>query len=150
MKLIKNKLVIFALFAAVFAIGCFLGMEATSHLYDKYCFSQLLDCNALDLASQINIVCQLHLGQIASTIDHLEKGIDWNIVALARNTNIQKDDYRYRILRAAKTYRGIYHSRSQIADMVDCILNDIEKIYVFEYDSPLCRVVENAKYQKKL
>jgi hypothetical protein len=150
MKLTKNVPVLFALFAVVFAVGCLIGMEAASHLYSKYCFSQTLDSNTIELASQINIVCRLRLGQIAATIDYLEEGIDWNIVVLAQAPNVKENDYRYNILRAAKTYREIYHSRSQAADMINDILKDIEKIQVFKYDNPLCRLVEYSKNQKEL
>jgi len=150
MKLMNNKLGLCILFCLVCFAGFFAGLKTTSYLYYKYYFSQILDRDALDLASQIDTVCQLRLGQVGATIDLLEKRIDWGIVALAQSTNIQEGDYRYNILRAAKTYREIYHSRSQIADTVDCILSDIEKIYLFEYDGPLCRLVEYSKSQKTL
>jgi len=150
MKLMNNKLGLCILFCLVCFAGFLAGLKTTSYLYNKYCFSQILDRDAIALASQINTVCQLRLGQVGTTIDLLEKEIDWNIVGLSQAHDIQKNDYRYNILRAAKTYREIYHSRSQIADVVDNALSNIEKIYMFEYDSPLCRLVEYAESQKKL
>jgi len=150
MKLISNKLGFCILFCLVCFAGFLAGLKTTSYLYNKYFFSQILDRDAIALASQINTVCQLRLGQVGTTIDLLEKEIDWNIVGLAQAPNIQKDDYRYNILRAAKTYRELCHSRSQIADVVDNALSNIEKIYMFEHDSPLCRLVEYAESQKKL
>ena len=150
MKLIKNKLVLFALFSAVFGIGCFLGMKVTSYLYNEYCFSQILDTDAIALASKIDTVCRLRLGQVGATIEFLETEIDWNIVALANSANIQEGDYRHNILRAAKTYRELYHSQSLAADMVNEVLSDIKKMDSFEYESPLCCLVRSAGHQKNL
>jgi hypothetical protein len=150
MKLISNKLGLCILFCLVCFTGFFAGLKTTAYLYYKYGFSQILDSSALDLASQIDTVCQLRLGQVGTTIDNLEKRIDWNIVGLAQTPNIQEGDYRYNILRAAKTYREIYPSRSQVADIVDNALSNIEKIYLFESDTPLCRLVKYAESQKKL
>ncbi|OGL43195.1 MAG: hypothetical protein A2161_01375 [Candidatus Schekmanbacteria bacterium RBG_13_48_7] len=150
MKLIKKKLVLFALFSSVFTAGCLLGMKVTSHIYNKCCFSQILDHDAIALASKIDTVCQLRLGQVGVTIDLLEKGIDWNIVALAQAPNIREGDYRYNILRAAKTYRAIFPSHSLLTDIVDDALSDIKKIESFEYDTPLCCLVRSAGRQKNL
>jgi hypothetical protein len=150
MKLIKNKIVLFALLSLMFLIGCLLGMKVTSYLYKKYCFSQILDHDAIALASKIDTVCQLRLGQVGNTIDLLEKGIDWNIVALAQTPNIREVDYKYNILRAAKTYREVVPSRSQATGMVNDILSGVEKIDSFENNTPLCCLVEYAKSQKKL
>ena len=150
MKLISNKLRLCILFLLVCAVGFIAGLETTSYLYNKYYFSQILDHDAIELASQIDTVCQLRLGQVGATIDILEKRIDWNIACLAQTPYIPENDYRHNILRAAKTYRSIYPSRSQIADKVAYILSNIEKIYLFESNSPLCRLVEYAESQKKL
>jgi hypothetical protein len=150
MKLINNKLGLCILFCLVCFAGFIVGIKITSYYYNTYCFSRILDRDAIALASQINTVCQLRLGQVGTTIDLLEKEIDWNIVGLAQTPNVQEGDYRYNILRAAKTYREIYPSRSQVADVVYNALSNIEKIYMFEYDTPLCRLVECAESQKKL
>lgn len=150
MKLIQNKFALVIFFILVLAFGFFAGLKTTSHLYHKYCFSKILDDNAIVLAWQINTVCQLRLGQVEETIDYLEKAIDWSIVSLARSADIKEDDYRYRILNGAKIYRQIYNSRSHISDLVEDVLNDINEVYLVESDSPLCRLVEYSKNQKKL
>jgi len=150
MKLMNNKLGLCILFCLVCFAGFLAGLKTTSYFYRKYCFSQILDDNALMLAWQINTVCQLRLGQIEETVDYLEKAIDWNIVSLARSADMKEDDYRYGILSVAKTYRQIYHSHSLITDSVEDVLNDINEVYLVESDSPLGRVVECAESQKKL
>jgi hypothetical protein len=150
MKLISKKLGLYILFCLVCFAGFIVGIKTTSYYYNTYCFSQILDRDAIALASQINTVCQLRLGQVGTTIDLLEKEIDWNIVALAQTPNIPEGDYRYNILSAAKTYREIVPSHSQFTHMIDYILSDIEKIDSFEYDTPLCCLVEYTKNQNKL
>ena len=150
MKLISKKLRLCILFCLVCFAGFFAGLKTTGYIYHKHCFSKILDDNALMIAWQINTVCQLRLGQIEETVDYLEKAIDWNIVSLARSADMKEDDYRYGILSVAKTYRQIYRSHSLITDSVEDVLNDINEVYLVESDSPLGRVVEYAKFQKKL
>lgn len=145
MKLIQNKFALVIFFILVLAFGFFAGLKTTAHLYHKYCFSKILDDNAIVLAWQINTVCQLRLGQVEETIDYLDKAIDWNIVSLAWSADIKEEDYRYRILGGAKLYRQVYHSHSQIADLVEDVLNDINGVYLVEGDSPLCRLMEYSK-----
>lgn len=150
MKLIRKKLALVIFFILVLAFGFLAGLKTTAYLYKKHCFSKILNDNAMMLAWQIDTVCQLRLGHVEETITYLENAIDWNIVSLARSADMKEDDYRYIILSAAKTYRQVYRSHSSINDLVEDVLNNINEVYLVEGDSPLGRVVEYAKFQKKL
>ena len=149
MKLIQKKFALVIFFILVLAFGFIAGLKTTAYLYKKHCFSKILNDNAMMLAWQIDTVCKLHLGQVEETIDYLENAIDLNIVSMARSADMNEGDYKYLILSAAKTYRQVYRSHSSINDSVEDVLNDINDVYLVEGDSPLGRVVEYAKFQKK-
>ena len=148
MKLTKGKLWLCVLFFIVFIVGCFVGIGAASYQYYRYVFSKEVDRSAIELASQINIMCQLRLGEVDAAITQLENMIDINVVSVALTPNIPETDYRHRVLRAVKTYREIYPSKSQFASKADDALEDIPKIDTFKCDNPLCRLVEHAESQK--
>ena len=149
MKSIKRKFALSILFLLVFTVGCFVGFATSSYLYYRHVFSKAVDRNAIELASQINRVCQLRLGEVDTAIEHLEMMIDGNIVSVVLTPHIPETDYRHRILRAAKTYREIYPSKSEMASKVAGALKEVPKIDTFKCDSPLSRLVKHAESQKE-
>jgi len=148
MKWSKGKLGLCVLFFIVFIVGCFVGIGAASYQYYRCVFSKEVDRSAIELFYQVNIVCQLRLGEVDPAITQLENMIDNNVVSVALTPNIPETDHRYRLLRAVKTYRDIYPSQTQFASMVNDALEDIPKIDTFEFDSPLSRLVKHAESQK--
>lgn len=148
MKLSKGKLGLSVSFFLVFTVGCLVGLTASSYLYYRHVFSKAVDRSAIELAMQITPVCELRLGEIDAAIEHLERMIDNNIVSVALTPDIPKTDYRHRVLRAAKTYREIYPSKSEMASKVTDALKEIPKIDTFKCNSPLCRLVKLATADK--
>ena len=148
MKLSKSKIVFSVSFFLVFIVGCFIGLMASSYLYYRHVFSKTVYRNAIELASQINKVCQLRLGETDAVIKDLERMIDSNIISVALTPHIPETDYRHKALRAAKTYREIYPSESSVASQVADALKEIPKIGTFKCDSSLCRLVKSAASQK--
>ncbi|MEA3226202.1 MAG: hypothetical protein U9Q07_09640 [Planctomycetota bacterium] len=145
MRLPRSKLGLAVLFFLVFVVGCFVGLMTSSYLYYRHVFSKAVDENAVDLKREITILSQLRLGEIDAVIDDLEMRVDGNIRSVALTPNIPRTDYRYKVLKAAKTYRDIYSSKSERASQVTGVLKDIPKIETFECETPLCRLVKHAK-----
>lgn len=112
MRLPKSKLGFAVLLFLIFVVGYFAGLMTSSYLYYRHVFSKAVNENAVDLGWEITTLSQLRLGEIDVVIDDLEMRIDGNIRSVALTPNIPRTDYRYRILKAAKTYRDIYPSIS--------------------------------------
>lgn len=145
MRPTKSKLGLAILLFLVFVVGCFAGLMTSSYLYYPHVFSTAVDENAVDLHWEIMTVSRLRLGEIDTVIDDLEMRVDGNIRSVALTPNIPRTDYRYEVLKAAKTYRDIYPSRSERASQVNDALKDIPKIETFECENSLCRLVKHAK-----
>jgi len=145
MSVAKGKLGLVVLLFIVFIVGCLVGLGTSSYLYYRNVFSKRLDRNATDLGGQINTVSRLRLGEIDGVINDLEMSIDGNIRSVALTPHIPRTDYRYKVLRAAKTYREIYPSKSGKASQVNEALREIPKIHSFKCESPLCRLVDRVK-----
>ena len=145
MRLPKSKLGIAVLLFLVFVVGCFVGLMTSSYLYYRHVFSKAVDENAVDLGWEITTVSRLRLGEIDAVINNLEMRVDGNIRSVALTPNIPRTDYRYEVLKAAKTYRDIYPSRSEIAFQVNDALKDIPKIETFECETSLYRLVKHTK-----
>ncbi len=135
MKILKGKLRLYVLCFIVFIIGCFAGLVTSSYLYYRYVFSKTIDRRAIELGWQIDVVCQLRLGEIDASITQLEYMIDENTVAVALTPNIPKTDIRDHVLRGIKTYREIYPSQTQFASMINDALIDIRRIETFKSDA---------------
>jgi hypothetical protein len=148
MTLSKSKLGLSVSFFLVFTIGCLVGLMASSYLYYRHVFSKMANENAVNLGWGINRLCELRLGEVDAAIKHLERNIDNNIVTVALTLNIPETDYRHRMLRAAKTYREIYPSKSEMASKVTDALKGIPKIDTFKCNNPLCRLVKLATADK--
>jgi len=148
MKLSKGKLGLSVSFFLVFTVGCLVGLTASSYLYHRHVFSKMADENAVNLGWRINRLCELRLGEIDAAIKQLERNIDINIITVALTPNIPETDYRHRMLRAAKTYREIYRSKSEMASKVKDALKGIPKIDTFKCNSPLCRLVKLSTADK--
>ncbi len=132
----------------VFIVGCFTGFFGSSYLYHKHVFSKAVAQNAANVNWQIMLVSNLRLGEIDDAINVLEKGIDSNILAIARTHNITETDYRYRVLRTAKTYREIYPSSSGKASQVMNALEEFPKLEQFKCEGSLYRLVKQAQLQE--
>ena len=132
----------------VFLVGCFIGLFGASYQYYKHVFSKAVAQNAEDVNWQIRIVSNLRLGEIDDAINFLERKIDSNILAIARTHNITETDYRYGVLREAKTYREIYPSNSAKASQVINALEEFPKLEKFKCENSLCRLVKQAQSQK--
>jgi hypothetical protein len=145
MRLPKSKHGPAVLLFLVFVVGCFAGLMTSSYLYYRHVFSKAVDENAVDLKWEITTVSRLRLGEIDSIINDLEIRIDGNIRSVTLTPNIPRTDYRYEVLKAAKTYREIYPSRSEIAFQVNDALKDIPKIETFECETSLYRLVKYTK-----
>jgi len=139
MKSTKSKLILLGLFLLVFIVGCFVGIGTASYLYYRHVFSKQVDRSAIELGSQINLVCLLRLGELEAAITQLENMIDNNVVSVALTPNIPETDSRDFVLRGVRTYREIYPSQTQFASIVDDALADIPKIDKFESDNSLYR-----------
>lgn len=148
MKSRKRKIGLLALFLLVFFVGCWLGFGTSSYLYYRHVFSKAVDRSATELALQIRPVCHLRLGEVDAAIKTLDGMIDNNIVAVAQTPLIPKTDYRHRVLRAAKTYREIYPSKSGFASKVDDALRDIPKLETFKCENSLARLVKRSESQE--
>ena len=148
MKMAKNKIKFTILILIVFVVGAFIGLGTSSYLYYRHVFSRMADETAIILGDRINTLCQLRLGEIDKVIDHLESSIDMGIVSITQTPNIPQTDYRYRVSRAAKTYRQLYPSKSQSADKVTEALRDIPKIETFKCKNALCRLVTRMSEEK--
>lgn len=138
----------FGLVVLVFLFGCFIGLFGASYQYYKHVFSKAAAQNAEDVSWQIMTVSNLRLGEIDDAINFLEKKIDSNILAIARTQNITEDDYRYYVLRTAKTYREIYPSNSGNASQVVSALEEFPKLEKFKCENSLCRLVKQTPSQK--
>ena len=146
MRLPKSKLGLAVILFLVFVVGSFVGLMTSSYLYYRHVFSKnMVDRNAVDLGWEINTVSRLRLGEIDAVINDLEMRVDGNIRSVALTPNIPGTDYRYEVLKAAKTYRDIFPSRSERAFQVNDALKDIPKIETFECESSLCRLVKHTK-----
>lgn len=141
----KGKIGFGVLLFIVFIVGCLVGLVTSSYLYYQHVFSKMVDQNAIDLGWQVRTVSQLRLGEIDDVINYLEISIDSNIRSMAQTPHIQIEDYRYKTLRAAKTYREIYPSQSQNASQVNDALRKIPKFEKFDCQGPLYRLVEKAE-----
>ena len=145
MRLPKSKLGLAVLLFLVFVVGCFVGLMTSSYLYYRHVFSKAVDENAVDLGWEITTLSRLRLGEIDAVINDLEMMVDGNIRSVALTPHIPRTDYRYKMLKAAKTYRDIYPSRSERAFQVNDALKDIPKIETFECENSLCRLVKHAE-----
>ncbi len=148
MKLTKRKIGFFVLFLLVFFAGYKVGEVKASIMYYRHVFSKVVDRSATELALQIRPVCHLRLGEVDAAIKTLDGLIDNNIIAVAKTPLIPKTDYRHRVLRAAKTYRELYPSKSGFASKVDDALRDIPKLETFKCENSLTRLVKRAEAQK--
>ncbi|MBW8041771.1 MAG: hypothetical protein FVQ85_17480 [Planctomycetes bacterium] len=148
MKSRKRKIGLIVLFLLVFFIGYWLGVVTSSYAYYRHIFSKAVDRSATELAMQIRPVCHLRLGEVDAAIKALDGMIDNNIIAVAQTPLIPITDYRHRVLRAAKTYREIYPSKSGFAPKVDDALRDIPKLETFKCENSLARLVKLAKSQE--
>ncbi len=148
MKSRIRKIGLFVLCLLVFCAGYVVGVGTSSYLYYRHIFSKAVDRSAIELASQIRPVCHLRLGEVDAAIKALEGMIDNNIIAVARTPYIPITDYRHRVLRAAKTYREIFHSKSGFAPKVDDALRDIPKLETFKCENSLARLVKRAESQE--
>lgn len=144
----KRKIGLFVLFLLLFFVGFVVGVGTSSYAYYRHIFSKAVDRSAIELALQIGPVCQLRLGEVDAAIQALEGMIDNNIIAVAQTPLIPKTDYRHGVLRAAKTYREIYPSKSGFASKVDDALRDIPKLETFKCENSLARLVKRAKSQE--
>jgi len=147
-KLTKRKIGLFVIFLLVFLAGYMVGIAKASYLYYRYVFSKAVDRSAIELAMQITPVCQLRLGEVDAAIETLERMIDNNIVTIDQTPYIPKTDYRHGVLRAAKTYREIYPSKTEFAPKVADALRDIPKIETFKCENSLARLVKRSESQK--
>ena len=145
MRLPKSKLGLAVLLFLIFVVGCFVGLMTSSYLYYRHVFSKVVDENAVDLSWEITTVSRLRLGEIDAVINDLEMRVDGNIRSVALTPNIPRTDYRYEVLKAAKTYRDIYPSRSERAFQVNDALKGIPKIETFECETSLYRLVKHTK-----
>lgn len=145
MKIQKVRFVLAVLLFIVFIVGCLFGLVTSSYLYYRHVFSKMVEQNAIDLGWQVRTLSQLRLGEIDDVINDLEISIDSNIRSLAQTPHIQIEDYRYKTLRAAKTYREIYPSQSQNVSQVNDALREIPKFEMFDCQGPLYRLVKQAK-----
>jgi hypothetical protein len=148
MKFTKRKIGLFVLFLLVFFAGYVVGVGTSSYLYYRHVFSKAVDRSAIELASQIQPVCQLRLGEVDAAIETLDRMIDNNIIAVVQTPLIPKTDYRHGVLRVAKTYREIYPSKSGFASKVTDALSDIPKIETFKCENSLARLVKRSEAQK--
>ena len=145
MRVQKGKFGLVVLLFIVFIVGCLIGIVTSSYLYYQHVFSKIVDQNAIDLGSQVRKVSQLRLGEVDDVINDLEISIDSNIRSAAQTPYIVIEDYRYKTLRAAKTYREIYPSQSQNASQVNDALREIPKFETFDCQGPLYRLVKQAE-----
>lgn len=145
--MMKSKVGIMVLIFIVFVIGTLTGVGVSSYLYYRHVFSQFAAIAAVSLSERINILSQLRMGEIDSAIEKLELSFDTCILSV-QIPNIPRTDYRYRVLRGAKTYRELYPTKSRAANKVTEALIDIPKIETFKCDTPLCRLVTRMSEEK--
>jgi len=148
MQRLIGKVGLIGAFLLVFVLGGLIGMFGASYLYYRYVFSKAVDEAAVELGWQIRTLSQLRLGETDSAINDIEMGVDANIRSIALTPHIPITDYRYKVLRAAKTYREIYPSKSEISSQVNDALREIPKIDTFKCEGPLCRLVKQAEENK--
>ncbi len=144
MRLPKSKLGLAVILFLVFVVGSFVGLMTSSYLYYRHVFSKAVDESAVDLGWEINTVSRLRLGEIDAVINDLEMRVDGNIRSVALTPNIPRTDYRYKVLKAAKTYRELYPSTSKLASKVNDALKDIPKLQASKCENSLRRLVEKS------
>ena len=84
-------------------------------------------------------------------LDDLESRIDMGIVSVGLTPLIPITELRRRRLRAAKTYREMYPSMSEVASQVAEALAKVKRIEIDELkcEKPLRRLVKEASSQKE-
>ena len=147
MKMIQSKIGLVVLIFIVFVIGAFTGLGTSSYLYYRHVFSRMAVDAAVSLGERIRTLSHLRLGEIDNAIEDLELSVDTCILSI-QQPDIPQTDYRYRVLRGAKTYRELYPSKSRAAFKVTEALRDIPKIETFKCDSSLCRLVTKMSEEK--
>ena len=138
-------------FLLVFVAGCVVGLFGASWLWYRHVIGTQVDEVAANLAMDIHRASQLRLGEVDAALDALEMGIDAAVVSVGLNPLIPITELRQRQLRAAKTYREIYPSRSEGASQVTEALAKVERIALDEFkcNSSLYRLVKEASSQKE-
>jgi len=132
----------------VFVAGCIVGLFGASWLWYRYVFGGQADQAALNLDMDIRTASQLRIGEADALLDDLEMRIDSGIVSVGLTPHIPiTTELRRRRLRAAKTYREMYPSRSALASQVAEALATVQRIEIDEFgcDSALCRLVRDAE-----
>lgn len=143
MKLTKKKIGLFTLFLFVFIVGGILGLGTSSYLYYRLVFSNMADETAAVISEKISYLCLLRIGDVNTTIDRLETSVDTGLASITQIPRIPQTDYRYRVLRAAKTYKEFYPSSFDNPLLTEALKN-IPKIEENEFkcEGPLCRLVK--------
>jgi len=145
MKLRARKVGLITGFLLVFVAGCVVGLFGASWLWYRHVIGRQVDQVAVNLAMDIHRASQLRLGEVDAVLDDLEMSIDSGIVSVGLTPHIPITEVRRRRLRAAKTYREMYHSSSQLASQVAEALAQVERIEIDEFkcEKPLCRLVKD-------
>ena len=135
----------------VFVAGCVVGLMGASWLWYRHVYGRQVDEVAVALGMNVARASQLRLGEVDAALDALEMGIDAAVVSVGLNPLIPITELRQRQLRAAKTYREIYPSRSEGASQVTEALAKVERIALDEFkcNSSLYRLVKEASSQKE-
>ena len=71
-------------FLLVFLVGCVVGLMGSSYLYYRHVYPNVVDTRTHDLASQLNTLSHLRMGEIEPVVSDLEMLVDGNVVDLAR------------------------------------------------------------------
>ena len=145
MKLHARRFGLITGFLLVFLAGCVVGLFGGSWLWYRHVIGTQVDQVAVNLAMDIHRASQLRIGEVDAALDELEGSIDRGIVAVGLTPHIPITGLRRKQLRAAKTYRQMYPSKSQLASQVAEALAKVRRIEIDEFkcDSPLCRLVKD-------
>jgi len=137
----------------VFVAGCVVGLLGASWLYYRHFFGRQVEEVAVALALDVATASRLRLGEVDAALHDLEMRIDSGIVivSVGHTPHIPITELRRRHLRAAKTYREIYPSRSEVASQVTEALAKVERIALDEFKckSSLYRLVRDAESRNR-
>ncbi len=125
-------------------LGLMVGVSYASYLYYRHVFSKITDTSADRLAHRIATLSKLRLEEFDVAITDLEKGVDDDILFITQTPYVPVNNYRRSALRMAKTYRDIYPFSSEVAES----LKDIQRIEIFNCDSPLSRLVKREEEKR--
>ena len=138
-------------FLLVFVAGCVVGLFGASWLWYRHVIGRQVDEVAVELSMQIGTASQLRLGEVDDVLHDLEMRIDSSIVSVGLTPHIPITQLRRRQLTAAKTYREVYPSSSELASRVAEALAKVQRIEIdeFQCDSPLSRLVKEAESRNR-